>query len=340
MLDPFDEIQFIHELSLRNFHQRSAGFNFSCPLCNEGKSPHKTRAWILLADSKHDHNTFMCHNHLPEGMSVRKFISLVDPRVFEKYKEYEKNKFIDDLKAGKSLKQKRQGSINNYSQQLTEKPQYIFNLNPKTFIPCEIVPAAVEYCKKRKIPDAQIKKLYYCPRSDLSYGKMIIFPLYFNDTEVFGFQGRSIKEKRFHNFMTNDSYKVYNLFNVDRTSNVYVFESIIDSYVMPNSIAMLGADLSKPVKALLKKPVFVFDNDRTGEEKTLKYLQNGEKCFIWPNALNSKDFGELAEMGIPNESLRSLIKSRIFSGLKGEVEIKIKLSKSKKTFRRQTNASI
>jgi len=282
----------------------------------------------------------MCHNCLPEGMSVRKFISIVDQDVFKKYKEYEKTKFIEDLKSGKKLYQKRQGNINNFTEKLSSVPKYIFNFNPKTFIPCELVPAAVEYCKKRKIPDDQIKKLYYCPRKDLNYGKMIIFPLYFNDGRVFGFQGRSIKEKRFHNFMTNDSYKVYNLFDVDKTSNVYVFESIIDSYVMPNSIAMLGADLSKPIREMLSKPVFVFDNDRTGEEKTLKYIKNGERCFIWPDAIQSKDFGELAEKGIEKEKMRKLIKSRIFSGFKGEVEIKLKLSKSKKTFRRETSASL
>jgi len=332
MLDPFDEIALINELNLRNFKHKQAGYNFSCPICNEGKSPHKTRAWILFSGSKYDHNTFMCHNHLPEGMSVKNFIKEVDPNLYKKYCELEKKQYIKDVQSGKIFKKKT--GFSNFNHKLCEKPKYVFKLNPKTFIPCNIVPNAVEYCKSRKIPQNIIDTLYYCPRKDLPYGGMIIFPLRYDEEHVYGFQGRTVIGKRFSTFMPNDDYKVYNLFNVDRTANVYVFESIIDSFIMPNSISMLGADLSIPVRNTLKRPVFIFDNDRTGEEKTLKYLLKGERCFIWPDEIKAKDFGELAEKNIPFDQLRKLIKSRIFTGLLGEVEIKLKLSKSKKTFRR------
>ena len=335
MLDPYDELQFIQELSLRNVQKREAGYNFYCPLCNEGKSPHKTRGWILLAGVKYDHNTYMCHNCLPEGMSVRKFISLTNDQVYSKYKEFEKKKYIDDIRSGKIRSKKKTINI-TLDKGLDEVPKFIFPFNNKTFISLSSPQAveALEYCKKRKIPESIINTLLYCPNSKYSFGKMLIFPLWYDDNHAYGFQGRSIEGKRFHTFMPNTSYKVYNLFNVDRTSQVYVFESIIDSYVISNSISMLGADLSKPVLKLLEKRVFVFDNDRTGEEKTLKYLEKGEKCFIWPTSLKAKDFGELIEKGIDRVVLRKLIKSNIYSGFKGEVEIKMKLSKSKKTFRR------
>jgi len=332
MLCPFDEVQFVYELNLKNFKQKDVGFNFSCPLCHEGKSPHKTRAWILLSSPKYDHNTFICHNCLPEGISIRKFISLVDISVFERYKILEKKQYIDDIQSGKIFNKKP--GFNSYNRKLENIPKHIFRLNSKTFVPCNAVPEAVQYCKSRKIDEKHINELYFCPRTDLAYGNMIIFPLRYDNDKVYGFQGRSIKGKRFSTFMPNDDYKVYNLFNVDRTSNVYVFESIIDSYVINNSISMLGADLSKPVRKILEKPVFVFDNDRTGEEKTLKYINAGERCFIWPNGITAKDFGELTEKGIENIKLRKLIKSNIFSGLQGEIEIKLKLTKSKSSFRR------
>jgi len=341
MLDPYDEIQFIQELSLRNLQRKEAGYNFSCPLCNEGKSPQKRRGWILLAGVKYDHNTYMCHNCLPEGMSVRKFISLVDPSLFNKYKDFEKKKYIEDIKSGKIHNKKKYININP-DNELKEKPKYIFPLNSKTFIPLDDPKAidALEYCKKRKIPDSIIKTLYYVPNKKYSFGEMLIFPLRYDQENMYGFQGRSINKKRFHTFMPNTSYKVYNLFDVDKTSIVYVFESIIDSFVVSNSIAMLGADLSKPVLNLLPKRVFVFDNDRTGEEKTLKYIQKGEKCFIWPQGIKAKDFGELIEKNIDRSVLRKLIKDNIYSGFKGETLIKLKLSKSKKTFRREYNAIV
>jgi len=341
MLDPYDELQFINELTLRNLQRREAGYNFSCPLCNEGKSPHKRRGWILLAGVKYDHNTFMCHNCLPEGTSVRKFISLIDPIVFEKYKKFEKKKYIEDIKAGRIHSKKKYINISP-NNELKDKPKYIFPFNKNTFISLYDPEAsdALLYCKKRKIPDSVIKTLLYCPHEKYSFGKMLIFPLWYNSERAYGFQGRSIEGKRFHTFMPNTSYKVYNLFQVDKTANVYVFESIIDSYVINNSISMLGADLSKPVLKILPKRIFVFDNDRTGEEKTLKYLERGEKCFIWPNGIKAKDFGELIEKNIDKASLRKVIKANIYSGFKGITEIKLKLSKSKKTFRRAINARI
>lgn len=331
-LDSFDELEFVYQLNLRNFYKKSGGFNFSCPICGEGSSPHKHRAWILYPSPKHDHNTFMCHNCLPEGMSLRRFISIVDPYVYEKYREAEKKQYINDVKNGKLFQKKN--DINRNTQQLTEIPKYVFTLSRQTFIPCKTNFAAYEYCKERKIPESVIDKMMYCPRKELSFGGMIIFPFYFDDERVFGFQGRAIKEKRFHTFMTNEDFKVYNYFQVDKKKPVYVFESIIDSFVMPNSIAMLGADLTNNIREQLKQPVFVFDNDRTGEEKALKYIRRGEKCFIWPDGLKAKDFGDLRKKNIPDEHLQKLIKSRTFSGLKGEIEAKLKLTKSKKTFRR------
>ncbi len=341
MLDAYDEVQFVNELNLKNVQRREVGYNFSCPICNEGNSPHKRRAWILFAGAKYDHNTFMCHNHLPEGMSVRKFISLTDHSVFEKYKKFEKTKYIEDIKSGK-IKSKRKG-INISPSRCSDAPSKIFKLSKNAFIPLSDPRAqkALEYCKKRKIPSTIIKTLLYCYRPKIySFSEMLIFPLWYDEERVYGFQGRSITEKRFHTCMPNTSFKAYNLFNIDYTARTYIFESIIDSYVISNSVSMLGADLSKNARDMIKKPIFVFDNDRTGEEKTLKYIQNGEKCFIWPSGLKAKDFGELVEKGIDGRLLRKTIKDNIFEGIKGEMQIKIKLSKSKKTFRRQTNATV
>jgi len=340
MLDPFDEVQFVNELNLKNVQRRDYGYNFFCPICNEGNSPHKRRAWILFAGAKCDHNTFMCHNHLPEGMSVRKFISITDHAVFSKYKAFEKTKYIEDIKSGK-IKGKRK-TINITQKQDSLTPKKLFPLNKRTFLPLDHIDSkeGLEYCKKRKIPESIIKTLLYCPSKHYHFGKMLIFPLWYNDELVYGFQGRSIQGKRFHTHMPNTTFKVYNLYSVDYSSRVYVFESIIDSYVINNSISMLGADLSKTARLMLDKPIFVFDNDRTGEEKTLKYMLAGEKCFIWPNGIQAKDFGELIQKGIQREILRKLIKDNIYSGLKGEMAIKIKLSKSKKTFRREKNAGL
>jgi hypothetical protein len=266
---------------------------------------------------------------------VRRFIQEVDLSVYEKYRSKEKNQYIEKLRKGDSLISKRKGGINTHARRLGG-PKYIFSPSRKTFVQANTVEEAVDYCRRRCISESVMDKLLFCPRDDVAFGRMIIFPFHYDAEAIYGFQGRSIESKRFYTFMPNNDYKVYNFFGVDKSANVPVFESIIDSFTLPNSIAMLGADLSKAVKSELEKPVFVFDNDRTGQEKTLKYLKAGERCFIWPRNLKTKDFNEIVmKHKLPPSKLRSFFLDNIYEGLRGELEIQIRLAKSKKTFRRK-----
>ena len=332
-LPPIEELQFIHQLPL-NLRQFSGGFNIACPLCGEGGSKYKKRGYILLAGIKYERNTYVCHNCYPEGMSLARFISLVDDHVYEQYRKVEKDYYFDELKKGKSLTQKKVGHINKHVDKLADC-RYVFSPSQSTFVSARSVVSAVDYCRRRKIPEKQIDRLLFCPHKKYSFGNMLIFPLHYDEDHLYGFQGRSITDKRFHTFMPNDAYKVFNFFEVDRSKPVPVFESIIDSYSLPNSMAMLGADLSKAVREELDRPIFVFDNDRTGMEKTKKYLEAGEECFIWPAVLKSKDFNELVVKGIPTWKLTRMVKDYTYSGLEGIMEISARLSKTKKTFRRQ-----
>lgn len=334
-LPPLEEIPFIHQLPLEKMKPCSAGFNFACPLCGEGSSKGKKRGYILLAGIKYERNTFVCHNCYPDGMSLRRFIQELDDHTFKLYREAEKNFSIKELKAGKSLRQKKQGHINKHTDKL-EDCKYIFKPSIRTFSPARQSLLAVEYCRQRKIPEHWIDRLLFCPRKNVPFGDMLIFPLYFDKERLYGFQGRTINgNKRFNTFMPNDSYKVFNFFEVDRKSEVFVFEAIIDSFSLPNSIAMLGADLSKAARTELRKPIFIFDNDRTGMEKTKKYLENGEECFIWPKQLRAKDFNELVVKGIPGWKLMKMVRMNTFKGLQGIMEINVRLSQTKKTFRRK-----
>jgi DNA primase len=254
--------------------------------------------------------------------------------VYKKYREKEKGLYIERLKENKPLKTKRK-DINRFTSTNLETPKFLFELNSNTFVSCMQIPKAVEYCRSRKIPEHVIRKLKYCVRDGLPFSDMIIFPLYYDEKLVYGFQGRSYKEKRFNTYMPNDNYKVYNYFHVDKSKPVYVFESIIDSNYIENSIAMLGADLNDEIRKKFKKLIYVFDNDRTGEEKTLKYILEKEKCVIWPDPIKSKDIGDLVEKGIDISKIQLMLENNIYSGLNGEALIKIKLSKSKKTYKRK-----
>ena len=83
---------------------------------------------------------------------------------------------------------------------------------------------------------------------------MVIFPCYMPDGEtLYALSGRHIDFKRFYIHSKNESFKVFNIFGVNLNENVFIFESIIDSYTVDNSIACLGADISKNILKMIKK---------------------------------------------------------------------------------------
>jgi DNA primase len=86
--------------------------------------------------------------------------------------------------------------------------------------------------------------------------------------------------------------KIWNLFNVDNTKPVYIFEGFFDSIVIDNSIALNGADIPSKYMSLIQTPIFVFDNDKTGYMKARKYAEQGYQIFIYPENFKYKDFNE------------------------------------------------
>lgn len=337
MISSIEELEIINELvaelNLNNLTDFRGGFNFSCPLCGEGSSPWKKRAYILFDDGTYGHNSFVCHNCYPDGMYFRSFVRLADNNAWKRYQEFEKSKRLDEIqKSGKIFQKKK--SINKKT--TAAKPRYLFKLSPRSFTSVRNVTKAVDYARSRCIPEHIIDTLYYSrPREGWAYGDMLIFPLTYKGDIVYGFQGRSIETKKFRTFTRNDSFKCFNVFGVDEKQTVYCFESIIDSFAVDNSIAMLGADLSPNVRRMFKNLVYCFDNDRTGVEKSIKYLENGEKVFLWPKEISAKDTGLLLQKGITPEQITKMINTNIYSGIEGLGRATVLLNKFKPTFRRK-----
>jgi len=327
MIDYFTEIEFIHKLNLRNLRQEGRNFRFSCPLCNEGKSPWKRRGYYLFDNGTRGHNTFCCQNGC-EPRSLKTLIRDLDYELYKQYCRVEKDELVKELKSGRSIFKKR--TIAKFTEGSSE-PKYVFKLSPRTFTPARKIPKAVEYCRSRKFPDAIIDTLFFGTKKNTDFYNMLIFPLSYDEESVTGFQGRTIEgKKRFQTFTKNDSFKVYNFFNVDSDRNVYVLEAIIDSFFIDNAIAMLGSDLSVTVRKTLKHPIFCFDNDRTGWEKSLKYLNQNERVFIWPDQLQSKDFNELICKGVTPPQIKKMVDENIFSGPQGIARVMLKLGRLKR----------
>lgn len=293
-LPSWKELEYVNKLPY-SLTKHSNGYNLKCPICGDSKiKESKKRGWILTDKSPFVYYCFNCGT----SISFKNFLKQTNIYLYEEYQK--------DLKA--VLFQPKITKLPKETKQSIKETNISLKfskLSPKIFSSVTESEIHLEYLKSRKIPDSVISRLVYPknPISNFLNSNFVIFPFYYKNTDfVYGFQGRSIFNKKFFIYVKEGFSKIYNQFNVDYSKDVYVFESIIDSLYVPNSIAMLGAELSEDFLKTHNKEnlIFVFDNDSTGKIKTKKYLQKGFKCFIYPNNIKEKDFNEIV---IRNENV-------------------------------------
>lgn len=75
----------------------------------------------------------------------------------------------------------------------------------------------------------------------------------------------------------------FNIFNIDFSNTVNMFEGYIDSLMIPNSIGQIG--LNTDISFLLNDDGislrFIYDNDKAGFKKSEKMLMQGHSVFLW-----------------------------------------------------------
>jgi hypothetical protein len=304
------------------------GWNFRCPICGDSKkSKFKKRGWILPSVDK---VVYYCHNCFT-SITFRNFISQTHPDVFEKYKQKEKEVMFEKMKDGTLIRGKLK-KFNVIAPHI-ERELELFDPNPKYFLP--LTEEALAYCKKRKFPEGVVKNMFWTAKYDdkgepWTYGDALCFPLWKGD-KMYGFQVRHLKNKKFFTYCKQEAFKVYNIFNVDLTAPVYIFEAIIDSFAMSNSIAVLGASIQKRVLDKIEHPVFIYDNDTTGRKQALKQARLGREVFVWPDNVKGKDFNYLvAQKDWAPDKIRMMVIRNVFSGIEAEMKLSAQIARSKK----------
>lgn len=154
----------------------------------------------------------------------------------------------------------------------------------------------------------------------------IIIPL-IKGNEIYGFYTRSPESKRFYTYIKPDyiGYKAWNLFQVDPKKPVYIFEGIFDALSaiqsgLTNAIALMGAKPSTEIMALLDKPIFCLDNDRTGILNSLAYCKEYD-VVVWPFD-SPKDANEMLQK---NMDLYNIITNNTKTGISATVALRAKL---------------
>ena len=186
---------------------------------------------------------------------------------------------------------------------------------------------AKDFLKSRKIINYSGFGDFFSGKSFTHNGKyygvsdFLIIPFYYK-SNIYGFYSRSLLEKKFVTCCLNEGYSIWNWFNVDLNSDLYIFEGILDAlsfyelYGIKNIIALNTSKISEARLNEIKKPIFCLDNDSTGIKSMLNYVKNpNARVITYPKDLECKDFNDIL-LKCPN------FKPRFESGIKAFLKLK------------------
>ena len=104
---------------------------------------------------------------------------------------------------------------------------------------------------------------------------------------------------------------IFNIMNINMSSMITIMEGPIDSLGIPNSIALQGA--SKSLNGFfdnMDNVRFLFDNDKTGKEMSIRKLKEHKQIFLWSSYLKMKninnkikDINDLQKKGLLDANL-------------------------------------
>jgi hypothetical protein len=266
--------------------------------------------------------------------NVYSLLESVSPSLYNSYKNERRAVSLDLLKP-KEYKPQEEIKIDvSFFDSVRELPKNLFDL-PDVFKQIEHGDPYYEYLKGRGMSDDKIS-MFLKSEGDIVYNNQrvqlngyIVLPLRCLD-KVYGFQVRSIKDKKFYTFIPeeNHGYKVWNWFNIDVNKPVYVFESYFDalSSGLDNIVAQLGATLSEDRLKEVKEAIFVLDNqhiDPTAKAESIKYAKRGHKVMVWPKGIIYKDFNDMLKKGAEVSKIANFIQKNIDQGLTAEIKLRL-----------------
>ena len=291
-------------------------YNFRCPICGDSQK-HKNKARGYFYQIKTNTN-FKCHN-CGASLSFNNFLKQIDPTL---HKQYTLEKFKEGHAGGRNF--------------VVEEPKFDFTkpvFKSKLDLPkASEVPIAREYLSKRRLDPT---KFYFAQKFQEWTNKQkqtfdnivrdecrIVIPLYDTNSELIGFQGRSLGPNsiKYITVMLNDNKpKIYGLEKINEREPIFIVEGPFDSTFVENSIAMCGSDVDIRTYNW-SDYIWVFDNEPRNREinsRIAKVIDRGDKVVIWPQNIEEKDINDMVLGG---HDVKSVLESNTFSGLKAKLK--------------------
>lgn len=306
-------------------------FNCRCIICGDSSGKqNKARGYFY---KKEANMFYRCHN-CDYGTTIGKFLETLDPLL---YKEYVLEKFV---KKDEPVVKKK------------ENIDFAFDFKPQFDKPLSIIDGlmdrldtlpsdheAVQYVKKRMIPESQFHRLYYVDdirnlsQLNSKYSKAlnikqprISLPFIEESGQISGMALRGIRGEnlRYINLkIKEDVPTIFGLDVIDKTKEVYIVEGPIDSLFLDNSIAAAGSSFHKIDSIGLTYFTVIFDNQPRNKEICAliqKQIKAGNKVCLWPSDIEEKDINDMILSGLTKDDIKYIIDSNTYEGLEAELE--------------------
>lgn len=327
--------QFIPQVGayVRNFHKTgNTTWNFSCPICGDSaKARHKARGYIYLKKGEY---LYHCHN-CPITM---KFTTFLRNHVTSLYEDYIRH--VIEYTMG----DKKKEEVVVPQTTVIENPNsYTFDLGHYNCVEVEALDRdhpCIQYLIKRKIPEyvwdrllytEDFSELYYLDRRYSNTKKVheprLVIPFIDNNGHLIALQGRAIVDHSKLRYITvrlTDDPLLYGLDEIDASEKVHVTEGPIDSFFLPNAIAVAGGHLSRAKEFVdPATTIIVPDNERRNSNiiKTLEEaVELGFSVCLWPIDINQKDVNSMIiDGGYSVDELVSIIDANTSQGFEAKL---------------------
>ena len=305
--------------------------NFRCDICGDSATNKYKKRGFLLESEKG--LTYYCHN----GCGTMSFDSYLKNYHGDLHSQY-----VFDL-----LRQKRDDSPRPTPRVEEKKEDLgvdVLELLPRlSDLPEEH--RAFKYMRARQVPEKFFSEIFWVPKfytyinaylpnkfkddvvENYEHGR-IILPLRHTDGRCFGVIGRSIDgySIRYITIKFEDSMKIYGLERLDKSKHAYIVEGPIDSFFLPNCIALAGTDgdIDQIIPDKDSRTI-ILDNQPRNKEVILKYskyISNGSRICIWPDHIQSKDINDMVLEGTQPSEILTTIRDCSYSGLNAEIRFK------------------
>ena len=153
----------------------------------------------------------------------------------------------------------------------------------------------------------------------------MVIPFRDADGKVFAYQGRAFgkeQPKYITIVLDKNEKKIFGLDRIDYNRSILICEGPIDSFFLPNCIAVAQGDLRLP--QYKEKSTLVFDNEPRNREivKNIeKAVEEGYSVVIWPQDIEEKDINDMIISGLTNVEISDIIHRNTFSGLQAKTQL-------------------